>query len=464
MREREYLSETPAITGTYHSPDEWDEVLQRFYKGETVKAYDRYGYENLEKREAEVAKLVGIEKGNLLLYNSGMAAITESLESLHLTKGDVLLYSQSVYGESKELIERDLASRGVKCVPIFSGKIEEVKKLIDRYHPKAIFTETVGNAPDMPTVDLDALFKKVEEINDKYEKDLSLTKILKKQLTRKTGLKEEKLNQLVKLFEQTARKVNQIHSYMPLRLLVRELEKEKIDIGNRRITLLELKSMIDSAWLAKREKPITVVLDNTIPTESSLDLSREIKKTKTPVLVANSGTKFFAMDLGTMGIVYSNSPEKILELKLRRMSTGTYLPPAVETILPERNKEEFDLRNKQVLQNTKALAQSFAKLVDRGIGIKAVSHPNLPTHPNYEYANKHMPDGASVVFYIECDDAKKVARKLHEKIAGMVEYGGSFGFEKTRIAWFSDSLIRVAGGNESPEELQKLLEAIESVE
>jgi len=39
-------------------------------------------------------------------------------------------------------------------------------------------------------------------------------------------------------------------------------------------------------------------------------------------------------------LLYSNSSEQITELKIKRAMTGSYLPPAVEAVLPERNKKE----------------------------------------------------------------------------------------------------------------------------
>lgn len=483
-REKEPILEKKIdVTGTYHSVDEWKKVFEDWGAGRPVEGYARYDYPALRKREEEVAKEVGADK--VLLYNSGMAAINDALESLYLTKGDVLLYSPSVYAESKNLIEKDLAARGIKCIPIDSSKIDEVKEMIDRYHPKAIFVETVGNAPNMPVVDLESLFQETEQMNEKYQKELTLSKLIEKQLWRRNWIRDwltagdwegaergdeyspeqkAELENLVRDFEKTARKIEKEQSYMPLKDLLRDLEEKGILISeDRRGSLLELKSLIDTVLLAKRENPITLVLDNTLPTETGLDLAKKIKETKAPVLVVDSGTKFFALDKATMGLIYSNNPDKMTELYVKRMHSGSYLPKGSEVLLPERTKEEFDIRNKQILKNSKLLAQGFAKLVGK-IGIKSVSHPNLPTHPNYEYAEKNMPDGATAVFYVQCDDAWETAKKLEEAgLKGKVEYGGSFAFEKTRVGVFGKDIIRIAAGKESPEELQKILEVLESI-
>jgi len=467
------------ISGKYETVEEWKEVFDKWLKGTPVKGYDRYNYPDLIKREEEVAKLVGVEPGKLLMYNSGMSAIVEALESLSLKKGDVLLYASAVYDQSKEFMQKNLIDRGIKCIPIESGDIDKTKALIDEHHPKVIFTEIVGNDLNMPVTDVDALINKVEQTNEKYQENLGLSRVLEKQLRRRSWIRDwldikpgEELNRkqeakllvLVDKFERVAQEISQKHSYLPLRELVKVFEAQGITKGmDRRTILLELKSLIDTAWLAKRENPITLIIDNTISTSSGFDLVKRVKESKTPILAVESGTKFYALDKGTFGLLYTNSADKITELKLRRAVTGSYLPPAVEAVLPERNKEEFDVRNKQILSNTKALAQTIAKMVGGELGIKAVSHPNLPTHPNYDYTSKNMPDGGSAVFYISCKDAWKVAKQLQEKLGKRIEFGASFAFEKTRLGVFNDNLLRIAGGTESPEELQQMLEDVESI-
>ena len=183
-------------------------------------------------------------------------------------------------------------------------------------------------------------------------------------------------------------------------------------------------------------------------------------------MVADSGTKFFAEDKATLGVVYANNKDSMAQLETERQITGGYLTKNAEADLPHKTKEEFDERNKRILENTKVLAEAMEKLVGKA-GIEAVVHPNLPDHPNFQYANEKMPDGASGLFYVYCENAWETAKKMEEKgLSGLVEYGGSFGFEKTRFAIFGgegEKILRIAGGNESPEELLKILEVIEKL-
>ncbi len=469
--------EKPGISGTYASVEEWKQAFDDFYKGEPVKIYDRYGYPELVKKEEEIAKLVGVEKNELMLVSNGMAAVVESLESLGLQKGETLLYSPYVYSQSGEYL-KELESRGIICIKVDPGDIEDLKKQIDKHNPRAIFAEIVGNDESMPVLNVEELFTKTEEVNKKYQEKMSLNKVLERSLmnrdwvrkwlgsekaTSLTEEQEEKLIELVQEFESTARKIDQDHSYMPLRSLIKSLEEKGIGLEmDLRIRLLEFQNLLNSAWLTKREDGLTLILDNTLSTPSGFDLAKKMKQTSAPVIGVESGTKFYAHDVGTLGLVYGDA-EKISQMKVRRAVSGTYLPPAVEAILPERNPEEFQKLNKQSLENTRTLALSFSKIVGKH-GITSVSYPSLPDHKNYDYVKENMPEGAAGVFYISCEDAWKTAQILEDQIGKEnIEYGGSFGFNKTRVGVFNDHLIRIAGGREEPEKLQAMCEAIESI-
>lgn len=73
------------------------------------------------------------------------------------------------------------------------------------------------------------------------------------------------------------------------------------------------------------------------------------------------------------------------------------------------------------------------------------------------------------VFYVECaKPAAEVCRKLEKMgLAGKIEYGGSFAFEKTRFGVFDpdgkSTSLRIAAGNESPEALAEICKIIESL-
>jgi len=465
------------ISATYHSVKEWKQAFDDFHKGEPVKIYDRYGYPELDEKEAEIAKLVGVEDNELMLVSNGMAAVVEAIENLSLKKGETILCSPHVYSQSGEYL-KELESRGIICVKVDPGNIEEMKKQIDRHKPKAIFSETVGNDESMPVLNVEELFSKIEETNRKYREHMSLNDVLERSLLNRSWVRkyldsekatpltdeqQEKLVELVREFEVTAIKIDKEHSYMPLKSLTKFLEKKGIALEiDSRMRLLEFQNILNSAWLRKREDDLTLVLDNTLATPTGFNLAEKMRQTTAPVIGIESGTKFYAHDAGTLGLIYGDS-ERIAQMKTRRAVSGSYLPPAVEAILPERKPNEFHEINKINLENTETLALSFSKIIGKD-GIISVSYPSLPGHKNYEYTKKEMPYGAAGVFYISCEDAWKTAQSLENRVGKEnLEYGGSFAFETTRVGVFNEHLIRIAGGREEPEKLQEMCQAIENI-
>jgi len=462
------------VSRAFTTVDESVDALKAFYRGEPTNYYDRYDNKELVEAERAMAKRLGTDK--VLLYNSGMSATTSVLENLNLTAGDVLLYSPYAYEESKLYIE-NLRNLGIRCIEIDPGDTEKLQKLIKEHHPRAVFAETMANDPKMQALDTEALFKIAEEMNVKFKPktmDEALAeRLMKTPLIRKyvevqaqlvEGDESAVLTPLIPMFKKAQELIMADKSVAGIKGLVDNLKKAGIPVEAS--DLSELVQIIQRSWDVSRQKPLTLILDNTIPTESIKGMGAEIKTTKAPVIVVDSGTKFMAKDMATVGIVYTNNKDIMTGLYNWRAVDGGYLPrPSVER-LPQVSKEEFDKRNRNIIANGKRLAEAFAKVVGRG-DIISVSHPNLPGHPNYDYVNKNMPNGSVAVFYIECaKPAIEVCRKLEKMgLLGKIEYGGSFAFEKTRFGVFEaeGKTLRIAAGNESSEELEAICKIIESL-
>jgi len=190
---------------------------------------------------------------------------------------------------------------------------------------------------------------------------------------------------------------------------------------------------------------VSLVLDNTLPSETALPLAAQIQKVKVPVVVVHSATKSLAQNQITMGLAYTNSQEVNKKLYELRMRTGNYLPRAALELLPQMTKEELESRYRRILSHTKKLAEVFYDYVGK-FGIKAVSYPNLPNHSSSTLAEKLCPDGAAPVFFIRCENSWKTAAEL-EKFLG-IEFGPSFGlgFAKPRAMILTRTLLRIAGG------------------
>ncbi len=466
------------ISRGWRTVDEEIGALNEFFSGKSVDFYARYGNAGLSEKEEEMAGRLGVDK--TLLYNSGMSAITSVLENLKLASGDVLLYSPYVYGQTKTYIE-NLRNLGIKCISVDPGDTAGVQEAIEQHCPRALFFETTGNDPKMPVLDTSLLYRLVEEKNKKYQPK-TLSEAFQERFMRipwirgwvaaqakEPGKTEEgALSALVEVFERARTRIAADKSIAGIKGLVDDLRKMGLSNSIYRAELSELIMIIQRAWDTSRQKSLTIILDNTISTESVKDMGSELKSIPkdVPVIVVESGTKFMAQDQVSLGVVYSNKSEIMQELETWRAVDGGYLPPSAAERLPDLSKEEFDKRNRNIISNAKRLAEAFAKVAGKE-DILSVSHPNLPGHRNYDYVSKNMPNGSVAVFYVECaKPAVEVCHKLEQiGLAGLVEYGGSFAFEKTRLGVFDPkgNGLRIAGGNEGPEDIEKICRIIESL-
>lgn len=127
--------------------------------------YPRDGTVELAKLEAQYADFVGLTEGSLLLYNSGMSAVVEAIESGYPTKDDVIAHGNQLYSQSTRYISEQLRKRGIRPVAINAGSVDEIDSTIKRHRPKIVFLETIANAPDMSVLDVDA-FLSLESVND----------------------------------------------------------------------------------------------------------------------------------------------------------------------------------------------------------------------------------------------------------------------------------------------------------
>ncbi len=464
-------SKNEGVTGVYDTADVFDESFQRFITDGETKIYDRYSYPELVEKERELKRAIGLEDGEVLLYSSGMTAINEALFA-SLRPHSVLLYDPNTYLQTPELV-KDYERRGVTCVSVNMGNRGDVAQAIQRHKPTVILGEVVSNSPDgMHVIDVESLVSEIEKSNKRYERELRLRDILRRRLDRikEFGIKslpDADREKIAVLFEEAAENIASLKSYMPLRKLLHTLKNEYgIRIGaDDRASLLELKTIIDSAWAHKRDNPITLILDNTLPTEASGNLVEQVQSAGFPFLVAESGTKFFAQDKANLGIVYGSDKNTRLPMKLRRARTGGVLSPAAQKLVPDISREALE-RGKLNLENTKILAETLNRLVGT-MGIKAVSHPNLPGHEHYDYASEKYPLGASPVLYVNCENAYETAKAIQHMLEGAgleghVRYSVSFAFDNIRLffASKSDTVLRIAGGRETPEEMLAITETL----
>lgn len=108
--------------------------------------YSRVNNPNMQILEEKLALLDSAESS--LIFSSGMASISNTCFTF-LSPGDIMLFSNPVYGGSEYLFNILLPSKGVKCVPFPCGssydEILNYIKDLDVSKIKLIFVETPCN-------------------------------------------------------------------------------------------------------------------------------------------------------------------------------------------------------------------------------------------------------------------------------------------------------------------------------
>lgn len=229
--------------------------------------------------------------------------------------------------------------------------------------------------------------------------------------------------------------------------------------------VLDVEGLVESSVLA-RQKPL-IILDNTLPTPTNLPPG-SILSSHDNILALESGTKFYARNHELCGITYAREIELLDSLKLRRrIGSGLSFSAAKVlevTLLP---RDKFHSRNKRILSNSFTLAKACFS-VDNGQFFTV--YPNLPNHPNFEYAYFNSPEGLAPLFFIQLPLAGKLDQfSLTEKlwqnsaVKRYYQLGQSFGFDHTRI-WPDPNYpaIRISAGTEGDEEIQELAEAFKN--
>jgi cystathionine beta-lyase/cystathionine gamma-synthase len=115
--------------------------------------YSRFSNPTVEAAAADVAHLEGGAHG--LMAASGMAAISTTLVTL-LEAGSTLVASRQLYGDTDDLIERDLPTFGIEVVRVDAFDTDGWRDAIATHRPRVVYGETLSNPAlrlmDIPVV------------------------------------------------------------------------------------------------------------------------------------------------------------------------------------------------------------------------------------------------------------------------------------------------------------------------
>ncbi len=149
---------TASVVPAFETTGELREALTAKNNFAAVDLYPRDGTRQLSATEASIAELVKVQADELVLCNSGMAAVTAAVETC-LDGGSVIAFPEQGYSQTVRYISEYLPPRGVKTVRFDSGSVKSIDRILQKHRPDVIITETVGNGPDVPVLDLEAFLQ-----------------------------------------------------------------------------------------------------------------------------------------------------------------------------------------------------------------------------------------------------------------------------------------------------------------
>lgn len=449
-------SREPKITREFPSPEGLGEEFEKSREGEPVNIYARDQYPELTRREQEFSEITGTPE--TALFNAGMAAIHTAIEAEGLRPGDVVLCGRDTYSQTKKLFA-DLKARGVEIVAVDSGDMDEIEREIKKRKPRLIVLETVANSKEMQVNDVGRLVELTEQANEEYEENLSPDKLLGKYLSQR-----EKYDELPEeLREEILDRVEEFrtgNNPFIFRDTVRRIEE---NTGLSRKESIREVSRIVKFLVANSRERLSLIVDNTLSSPVIHNPLDDLGGHNVEMVVVESATKHYqeGQDRITMGIAYSNDPEKMKAIKQKRTEIGTYLQPTAEREIPQDITERMPEIVKQHAKNALALATLLSGSRD----VLEVGHPNLPQHKQNELAEQIAPDGLVTLFYLRVPNAEAFVRRVKELAGDRVGIGASFGHSRTWLANIGEQDVRIAAGSETGEELEELMgvfrEAIE---
>ena len=115
--------------------------------------YSRFGNPTVDAAGAEIARLEGAEAG--LMTSSGMAAVAVVLLTL-LKAGDRVVAARELYGDTRDLLERDLRQLGVMVDLVGAADLDGWHKAVGRAPVAVLYAESISN-PQLRLLDVPAL-------------------------------------------------------------------------------------------------------------------------------------------------------------------------------------------------------------------------------------------------------------------------------------------------------------------
>lgn len=115
--------------------------------------YSRFNNPTVDAAGAEVARLHGATGS--MMTSSGMAAISTTLVTL-LRAGDTVVAAKQVYGDTDDLLVRDLPGLGINVIRVDAFDNAAWAAAVDEHQPHVLYGETMSN-PALRLLDIPAV-------------------------------------------------------------------------------------------------------------------------------------------------------------------------------------------------------------------------------------------------------------------------------------------------------------------
>ena len=156
-RATEFMPRTrPVVPPIHHSVTYFldDRAYQDVQAGGLIEHwYGRFRNPTVDSAASEIADLEGAAAG--FMTSSGMGAIATTLLTL-LRAGDRLVAARQVYGDTRDLLVRDLPAWGVDVRWVDAVDLDAWRREIDGGPTRVVYAETLSN-PQLELTDLPAL-------------------------------------------------------------------------------------------------------------------------------------------------------------------------------------------------------------------------------------------------------------------------------------------------------------------
>ncbi len=156
----------------FESVEDCQKSLQARHTFEPVDLYHRDSSSELYELEDRIARFTRSNAAETVVYASGMTAVTSAITTglAHAEQEErpTIACAQQTYGQTKRYVNCHLAQdQGARVVWFDSGNAEDTQRVIETHQPNIIISETIGNGPEMPILDIPNLLRNIRALKNR---------------------------------------------------------------------------------------------------------------------------------------------------------------------------------------------------------------------------------------------------------------------------------------------------------